>query len=562
MSKNSKGYQAPRAWSVARALRVALLALCCACGDDLVYVGDGGAGSGMGPCIDAGADAACIVSPGGPPSVDGGTFGGIVDGACADPAVDTDGDGRPDCQDQCPNDPNKTRTGVCGCKMTDTDEDHDGALDCNDACPKDPKKTEEGMCGCGAADKEGDLDADGVVDCLDECPSDPMKSEKGACGCGAEDIDRTGDDKPDCGLSEDALISAGFAHSCAVASDGRAFCWGTGSAGQLGSGNTMASKVPVAVVGLTDVVQISNRGYAAQSTGCAVLAAGGVACWGYGGLGAIGDGKTTATNPMPMMVVGLMDAAQVSVSTGHACAVRATGAVTCWGEGAFGKLGNGSTTNSNMPVAVQGITDGLSVSAGAAHTCAVRGDGQAVCWGNRANGRLGDGGDTTGNQSTPAVVSGLTDVLQVSAGSAHSCAVLATGKVMCWGARGNGRLGDAAATTGDQATPVMVSGISDAVQVSAGRLHSCAVLGDGKVACWGAFSGNRLGDGGTATSDQAAPVMVMGITDAKQVSVGDQHSCAATQASGMLCWGNNANSQLGDGMTVTPKMPVAVAGLP
>jgi alpha-tubulin suppressor-like RCC1 family protein len=543
-----------------RALWLALLSMGGACGDDLLYVGD--ASAGMGACIDAGPDAACTPASGLPDTADGGMVTGIVGGVCVDAAADTDGDGKPDCEDLCPDDANKTRPGVCGCRMTDTDEDHDGALDCNDACPKDPKKQEAGMCGCGAADKEGDSDMDGVVDCLDKCPSDAKKTEAGACGCGVEDIDRTGDDKPDCASSEDALISAGFVHSCAVSSDSRAFCWGAGNSGQLGNGMMAASVVPVEVMGLTDVVQISNRGYAQASTSCAVLATGGVACWGNGSVGALGDGMTTGLKPSPVMVAELMDATQVSVSTGHACAVRKTGEIACWGEGALGKLGNAMTANANKPVPVQGITDALSVSAGATHTCAVRANGQAVCWGSRLNGRLGDGGDTTSNQLTPALVSGVTDAVQISAGNTHSCAVLATGKVMCWGSRANGRLGDAGALTGDQSTPVMVSGISNAVQVSAGRSHACAVLSDGAIACWGPYMGGRLGDGGTATSDQAAPVMVSGITDAKQVSAGDMHTCASTVANGMRCWGSNTNGQLGDGMKMTSMAPVTVAGLP
>ncbi|MAB71042.1 MAG: hypothetical protein CMJ54_00880, partial [Planctomycetaceae bacterium] len=108
----------------------------------------------------------------------------------------TDGDGTPDCLDNCPADPNKTEPGACGCGVADTDTDGDGTPDCLDSCPADPNKTEPGACGCGVADT--DTDGDGTPDCLDSCPEDPNKTEPGACGCGESDADSDGDGIADC----------------------------------------------------------------------------------------------------------------------------------------------------------------------------------------------------------------------------------------------------------------------------------------------------------------------------------------------------------------------------
>ena len=94
--------------------------------------------------------------------------------------LDTDGDGTPDCLDNCPDDPNKTEPGAGGCGVADTDTDGDGTPDCLDNCPDDPDKTEPGDCGCGVADT--DTDGDGTPDCLDNCPEDPNKTEPGDCG--------------------------------------------------------------------------------------------------------------------------------------------------------------------------------------------------------------------------------------------------------------------------------------------------------------------------------------------------------------------------------------------
>jgi LmbE family N-acetylglucosaminyl deacetylase len=133
---------------------------------------------------------------------------------CGAPDLDTDGDGTLDCNDSCPNDPNKTGPDICGCGIADTDSDgneipdcndncdnfidtdEDGTPDCNDNCPNDPYKTNPGICGCGVS--EIDTDSDGTLDCNDNCPNDPSKSQPDVCGCGVPDVDTDGDGTLDC----------------------------------------------------------------------------------------------------------------------------------------------------------------------------------------------------------------------------------------------------------------------------------------------------------------------------------------------------------------------------
>ncbi|MFM7052004.1 MAG: lamin tail domain-containing protein, partial [Planctomycetota bacterium] len=100
------------------------------------------------------------------------------------------------CVDLCPNDPNKTAPGLCGCGVPDTDSDADGTPNCFDGCPNDPGKTDPGDCGCGVPDL--DSDNDGVLNCVDGCPNDPFKSAPGVCGCGVPDTDSDGDGTKDC----------------------------------------------------------------------------------------------------------------------------------------------------------------------------------------------------------------------------------------------------------------------------------------------------------------------------------------------------------------------------
>ena len=112
------------------------------------------------------------------------------------PDPDTDGDGTIDCSDECPEDPNKSLTGDCGCGIPETDTDSDGTMDCMDGCPTDPAKVNPGACGCGVADT--DSDGDTHADCVDGCPNDANKIAPGACGCGAPDVDSDGDGTLDC----------------------------------------------------------------------------------------------------------------------------------------------------------------------------------------------------------------------------------------------------------------------------------------------------------------------------------------------------------------------------
>jgi hypothetical protein len=123
------------------------------------------------------------------------------------PDTDSDGDGTPNCHDQCPNDPLKILPGLCGCGVLDTDSDGDGTPNCLDGCPNDPLKIAPGQCGCGVPDT--DTDGDGTANCHDQCPSDPLKIVPGQCGCGFADTDTDGDGVANCVDNCDAAANPG-----------------------------------------------------------------------------------------------------------------------------------------------------------------------------------------------------------------------------------------------------------------------------------------------------------------------------------------------------------------
>mgnify|MGYP000002901455 CR=1 FL=1 len=259
-----------------------------------------------------------------------------------------------------------------------------------------------------------------------------------------------------------------------------------------------------------------------------------------------------------------VSASRVSPGFDHTCVLTSTGGVKCWGDNSYGQLGDGTTTGRFTPGDVTGLASGVSaVSSGANHTCVLTDLGGVKCWGSNFTGQLGDG--TTTDRHTPVDVIGLTSgVSAVSAGLFHTCAVTDLGGLKCWGQNSEsgrgGRLG-VGTTTDHHPTPVDVLGLSSGVAaVAAGHLHTCALTALGGVKCWGENSQSQLGNG--TTTDSSTSVDVIGLTSGvSAVSASSDHTCVLTDLGGLKCWGSNFIGQLGDGTATDRATPVDVTGL-
>lgn len=353
------------------------------------------------------------------------------------------------------------------------------------------------------------------------------------------------------GVAMPTTVSAGGEFTCVRLSDGTAQCTGRNQFGQRGDGSLTDSRTLVPVNGLVSVATVG----AGDEFACALLTNGTAKCWGLGESGQRGDGSFGSIAVNPVTVNGLTGAVALAGGYGHACALLSNGTLRCWGENLEGQLGNGRTANPGtaQPVAVSGITGATAITTGAYHTCALLNTGTVRCWGRNHQGQLGNGTDTS--SSTAVTVTGLTGVAAVSGGGVHTCAVLTNGTVRCWGENQFGQLGNGSTLT--SYTPVQVIGINTAVDVSVGWRHTCALLGDGTVRCWGENAFGQLGNGGTANA--TTPVPVSGITGAVSVSAGwYHHSCALLGSGTVRCWGQNDWGQFGNNTTSDSSTPVTM----
>jgi alpha-tubulin suppressor-like RCC1 family protein len=306
-------------------------------------------------------------------------------------------------------------------------------------------------------------------------------------------------------------VSAGAHHACGVTADHAAYCWGRNAEGQLGN--------PAATAPCPE---------------------GGGSC-----------------STLPVRVTGSLAVASISAGDNYTCALTTSGVAYCWGDNTYGQLGNGTQTSSPRParVAISGVRF-ASISAGDLHTCAVTAAGAAYCWGSNAGGALGLGGRPGGGRTAPGPVATRLRLTAISAGHFHSCALARDGRAYCWGRNEMGEVGNAASAPAS--SPVAVAGTRSfrEVQAAAQFDYSCGVDADGAVYCWGANCYGQLGT--DSTSEQCGspampctttPVPALAPSTFASVTVGFSHACGLATSGALSCWGDNNEGQLGNGTT-------------
>ncbi|CAM9979780.1 unnamed protein product [Ectocarpus sp. 12 AP-2014] len=325
-------------------------------------------------------------------------------------------------------------------------------------------------------------------------------------------------------------MSAGSDHTCAVLADGSLKCFGRNNNGQLGLDDTddrgdeafeMGDDLPAVSLGTNrTAVAVSAQG----DRTCVLLDNGNVRCWGVAEYGALGGGDETTTGNGDGTIADSVDLGVNGTNTvgaigGGPCAVFQDGSLKCWGEGFYGQNGQGTADSlgdepgemgESLPTVPLG--EGVlveSISGGRDYQCAVLQDGGLKCWGRAEGGQLGsediltvgDDPDEMGDALPTVDLGSAETAVEVSTASSHTCALLGSGGVKCWGKAFFGNLGledfrakgHAPGTMGDLLPLVDLGTDSVALSVAAAGQRTCAILEGGSLKCWGGNSGGQLG---------------------------------------------------------------------
>lgn len=383
-------------------------------------------------------------------------------------------------------------------------------------------------------------------------------------------------------------VATGVEFSCAVKTDGSVWCWGADDHGQLGDGGPIgeAHEVPVKVA-LPQGVQATNVG-CGEAHACALSGDGRVFCWGGGDSLQLGLGSADASDhgaPVEVPFPGSTSVlTELSVGAAHNCALDEQRVVWCWGENGHEECGQrldlrcpgvaeASSNCENVPVPTPIAAADFAATrlvSGDEFTCAVDGLNELWCWGDNSLAELGQAADVTGGanpRQTPVpqktgqgsflTIDSSGGVPFVAAGDEHAC-VIAGGSVLCWGSNGSGQLG-AGSRSARESTPQLVENARE-VAIGCIAKHTCAIEGvAGSLSCWGNNSDGQIGVGNT--EDALAP-SVVGLVSVRQAALGDRHTCALTNGSGLYCWGANDKGQLAlpiSSAVLTPARSAATA---
>lgn len=354
-------------------------------------------------------------------------------------------------------------------------------------------------------------------------------------------------------LDDDAVaqLAGGNSYMCARFVDGGVKCWGSNGSGTLGLGDTaargdapneMGANLPFINLGTGRTAKLLADATRPNGHMCAILDDNSVKCWGENNLGQLGLGNTVARGDqanemgdnLPAVDLGAGRTAKaLAIGFRHSCAILDDNSVKCWGDNGFGQLGQGNTAargdganemGANLPAIDLGAgRTAKAIGAGTYHTCAILDDNTIKCWGYNNEGQLGYGDQTYRGDGPNEMGAALAAVnlgagltaKSLSVGGYHTCAILSNDALKCWGYNGEGALGlgnnanrgDQANEMGDNLPAVNVGAGLKATKVYASHLETCAILDNGATKCWGNNGNGQSGYGDTSFRGDAANEM-------------------------------------------------------
>lgn len=340
-------------------------------------------------------------------------------------------------------------------------------------------------------------------------------------------------------------LAAGANHTCAVQSDGTLWCWGKNGTGQLGVGDTKNRYVLTQVGADRDWMNVTGG---AEHT-CAIREKNNLRtlwCWGDNAYGQLGDGSDQRKTS-PVQIGSSENWATVESGSKHTCAIKADHSLWCWGDNTYNQLGAvPSVDKPDHPLRVGNETNWNQIALGDNHTCGLKIGGELWCWGDNGFGKLG----TVGDGKVPQQIESNIKWVYVALGGDHSCGVKSDTTLWCWGKNRTGQVGNH--STDNQPVPANIgAGWST---VALGATHTCALRLDGTPWCWGANDYGQLHTGDKIY--RSDPTKLGSGFSWHTVTLGDNHTCALSQDKVLGCWGHNAYGQRAEQSTQDLMAPI------
>ncbi|MBN2724359.1 MAG: hypothetical protein JXR95_09840 [Deltaproteobacteria bacterium] len=339
------------------------------------------------------------------------------------------------------------------------------------------------------------------------------------------------------------FVSNGYSHTCAITSSGATYCWGLNTMGQLGTGTMNKSDPSLGYSLIPLFVQLSSPLIKLSSsyyTSCGILEDGRMSCWGDG-------------NPTPHIIPGYSNLVDLCTGQSHICGLDANGSLKCHGNNYYGQLGIGTSGDSfNTPQDVSSIENVVSVSCGAHHTCAIDSNDNLFCWGRGTDGRIGN--HSLMNTVYPDLI--MSNAKNLSCGQKHTCAVDLDNNAWCWGDNYYGQIGNGSSGT-DVLTPYETTSHGFVTRAFANDASTCTTGIFGGMSCWGRNYYGELGDG-TFDAEYQGTVVNEISGYFSSISANGHHVCVIDSSDKLYCWGSNAYGKLGNGETLNSNIPVEV----
>ena len=375
-----------------------------------------------------------------------------------------------------------------------------------------------------------------------------------------------------------STIQAGWLMTCAVLDNNEMRCWGSGTFGKLGTGDNIRAHHPREVLlgyqsGTPSLA--TEVGQGSGSSGhhtCALMIDSTLQCWGEDFLGQIGHGGSSGwhTTPYPVQMPLYKSAVQISNGGHHTCAIMeddntAEHSLYCWGSNNHGQVGIMLASGEQPPeltipthVELPAGRSPIAISLGWDTSCAILDDGSGMCWGINDEGQLGVG-TAGGNRTLPTPISILPQnrtLAAIAIGTMHTCALLDDGSVGCWGKNDVGQFGDGTTASSTSFRYVSLPSGRTAISIDVGKEHSCSILDDSSSVCWGNNTDGQIGDGYAITRLTPTYVISPGGQTFSTISTGMTHTCGIVSNGSLHCWGNHEYGQLGlgwDNLTAEPR---------